>query len=150
MSWADLASTLLAIDATQVTPAATKLDSLTAAGTRAEAATASGIQAEVQTIMPSYSERQIETLRVAGENVVAVANRALQIANKSHNVPTREVGVLMAKHSLRNLKHMSAEYAFLKLPTLEAFEKSIREVERETQTIIEKAASTIPDGGNVG
>jgi hypothetical protein len=36
---ADLANLLLAIDATQVTPAATKLDSLTAAGTRAEAAT---------------------------------------------------------------------------------------------------------------
>jgi hypothetical protein len=36
---ADLANLLLAIDATQVTPAASKLDSLTAAGERAEAAT---------------------------------------------------------------------------------------------------------------
>ncbi len=70
------------------------------------------------------------------------ANEALAVANKSRNVATRASRVLIAKANLRHIRELSAEYPFLRLISLEAFEESIRQVEQETGAIHAAGPST--------
>lgn len=86
----------------------------------------------------SFTNRDVEAAHAMGEDMTRVANEALATANKSLDVAVRTSKTRLTRVYVERLKRLSLEYPFLTLPSLDAFEQSIRQVEIETHSIAVK------------
>ena len=75
----------------------------------------------------------VELIAAIGQRMVEVINQSMQIANDSKNVETRRSRVGVARENIERLQELATSYPFIKLQRLADVERSLAEIDRETE-----------------
>ena len=89
-------------------------------------------------------ESKVELVAAMAQRMVDVVNESMQIANGSKNVETRRSRIEVARDRLADLQQMARDHPFLALTSLPAVERSIAELERETNEMAQTGRRGAP------
>lgn len=92
-------------------------------------------------------ESQIELVAAMAQRMVDVVNESMQIANGSKNVETRRSRIRVARDQVADLQKLDSDYSFLALTNLADVERSIAELERETEEMAPTRRRAAPKSG---
>ena len=92
-------------------------------------------------------ESQVELVAAMAQRMVDVVNESMQIANGSKNVETRRSRIRVARDRLADLQKLDSDYSFLALTNLADVERSIAELERETEEMAPTRRRAAPKSG---
>ena len=76
------------------------------------------------------------------QQLVRIANESLEIAHKSTDLGTRRSRVGLAKTNLAEVMEIVSQYPEIQITSLSDFEKSIEDVEHETETLRAEASAS--------